>query len=80
LLKPTVTGHGGGGVAELRRGIEGGVNRWSVHHGVEVGRRLRAVAHAGRRRRLTGSGRKKGVAAPGWASWAAWATQAGWAN
>jgi hypothetical protein len=37
LLKPTVTGHGGGGVAELRRGIEGRVNRWSVHHGAEVG-------------------------------------------
>jgi hypothetical protein len=24
-------------VAELRRGIEGGVDRWSAHHGLEVG-------------------------------------------
>jgi hypothetical protein len=30
-------GHGGGEVADLRRGIEGGVDRWSVRHGVEVG-------------------------------------------
>jgi hypothetical protein len=28
---------GGAGEAELRRGIEGRVDRWSVHHGVEVG-------------------------------------------
>jgi hypothetical protein len=28
---------GGGGTAELRRGIEGGINHWSVRHGAEVG-------------------------------------------
>jgi hypothetical protein len=30
-------GRGGGGAAELRRVIKGGVDHWSVRHGVEVG-------------------------------------------
>jgi hypothetical protein len=29
-------GRGGGGAAELRRDSEGGVDRWLVHHRVEV--------------------------------------------
>jgi hypothetical protein len=33
----TVTRCGGGGVAKLRQGIEGGVDRWSAHHVLEVG-------------------------------------------
>jgi hypothetical protein len=59
-------------VAELRWGIEGEVDRWLTHHGLEVGS---GPAHAGRRRRSTSSRRKKGNA---WAGWAAWATQARW--
>jgi hypothetical protein len=60
LLKPAVTGHEGGEVAELMRGIEGWVDRWSIRHGVEVGGGT--VARAGRRKCSTGSGRKKDVA------------------
>jgi hypothetical protein len=60
LLKLAVTGHEGGEVAELMRGIEGWVDRWSVHHGMEVGGGT--AAHVGRRKRSAGSGRKKGVA------------------
>jgi hypothetical protein len=44
------------------------VRRWAVA-------RRGATEHAMRRRCLAGSGRKKGVPPPGWASWA---TQADW--
>jgi hypothetical protein len=60
LLKPAVTGHEGGEVAELMRGIEGWVDRWSIRHGVEVGGGT--VARAGRRKCSAGSRRKKDVA------------------
>jgi hypothetical protein len=68
-------------VAELRRGIEGRVDRWSVRHGVEVEKAWRSAAvHAGRRQCSAGSGRKKDVTTPpGWAGWTAWVTQVGWA-
>jgi hypothetical protein len=49
-------------VAELRWGIEGGVDRWLTHHGLEVGI---GPARAGRRRRSASSRRKKGNAL-GW--------------
>jgi hypothetical protein len=51
-------------VAELRRGIEGGVNHLSIHHGMEVGggsARRGVVTHVRRWRRWAGSGWMKGV-------------------
>jgi hypothetical protein len=58
----------------LTRAIEGGVNRWSVHHGAEVG-------GCSAWQRSTGSRRKKGVTPPpSWASWALWAAQTDWAK
>jgi hypothetical protein len=65
VVNSGVTGRGGGRMAELRRGIEGRVDRWSAHHGV------------GRRRRSAGFGRKKG-SPPVWARWATWVAQADW--
>jgi hypothetical protein len=32
-----ITRSGGGSMAELKRGIEGGVDCWAVLHGLEVG-------------------------------------------
>jgi hypothetical protein len=42
-------------VAELRRGIEGGVYYWSVHHGAEVG--SGSVRGSGARREAEALGR-----------------------
>jgi hypothetical protein len=65
IVNPGITGHRGGRMAELRRGIQGRVDRWSSHHGV------------GRRRCSAGFGRKKG-SPPMWARWATRVTQADW--
>jgi hypothetical protein len=60
-------------VAKLRRGIEGGVDRWSAHHGLEVGDgQAQRGGVVGRWRRSASSRRKKGP----WAGWAAWVAQA----
>jgi hypothetical protein len=69
-------------VAELRRGIEGGVYYWLVHHGAEVG--SGSVRGSGARREAEPLDRlreEEGCRPPpplGWASWATWVVQADW--
>jgi hypothetical protein len=59
----------GGGALELKRGIEGGVDHWSVCHGTR-----------GKEAALDRA-RRGGKASPlGWAICDAWAMQADWAK
>jgi hypothetical protein len=65
---------------ELRRGIEGGVDRWSIHHGTEVGGG--SARHDGARGEVVVLSRleeEEGrLPPPQWASWAGWVTHADW--
>jgi hypothetical protein len=74
-----VTGCRGGGAIELRRGIESGVDRWSVRHGVEVGGG--PAWRGGRAERQRGLVRleEEERASPR-VGWATWAAQADWAK
>jgi hypothetical protein len=62
-------------VAELRRSIKGGVDRWSVRHGIEEGGGSVRHARGGSGARWARGGRRASPPPPlREASWAAWAT------
>jgi hypothetical protein len=59
-------------VAELRWGIEGGVDRWSVRHGMEVGGRpVQRSDTLGGGAALGWAQRGRRVSPPKWVDWAA---------
>jgi hypothetical protein len=67
LLKLAITRRGGGGMVKLWRGIEGGVDRWSVCHGTEVGGgSVRCGGMRGEAGALNPLGEEEGLCPPGW--------------